>query len=186
MTTFKLTDILQPIGTSGYSGIDPITAAIVFGSDEIPDTIVHDDTTTNTTLYPSMASHIAGPLTVSYVSSTKLYFNPSTGNLSATIFNTLSDATQKSNIKVIQNAMSVVNQLDGVEFTLNSTGLKSSGVTAQQIESVVPHLVTSGPIKSVNYDGLAGYLIEGQKEMFREIASLKKEINTLTGKLNES
>lgn len=47
---------------------------------------VSDDTTTNATRYPLFAATTTGTLTTEYVSSTKLQYNPSTGNLTTTTF----------------------------------------------------------------------------------------------------
>lgn len=51
-----------------------------WSSDSSGVTVV-DDTTTNATYYPLLANATTGNITTEYVSSTKLVFNPSTGNL---------------------------------------------------------------------------------------------------------
>lgn len=47
---------------------------------------IQDDTTTNIFRYPAMAAVTSGNITTAYVSNSKLYFNPNTGTLSATVF----------------------------------------------------------------------------------------------------
>jgi hypothetical protein len=92
------------------------------------------------------------------------------------IFNTTSDITQKSNIVDIVNAVDTVTKLRGAEFDLSLYGTKSSGVIAQELEKILPHLVSTdhNGIKSVNYAGLAGYFIEAIKELGKEIKELRK------------
>jgi len=102
-------------------------------------------------------------------------FNAATGTVNAVIFNSTSDASQKTNVSKIENAIDTVDKLEGVEFDWVKTGAKSSGIIAQQIEPVLPHLVTSDfeGMKSVNYPGLVGYLIEAIKELHQEIKQLR-------------
>ena len=79
----------------------------------------------------------------------------------------MSDATKKTNIVKITNALEVIKAIDGVEFDYVDFEGHSSGVTAQQLETVLPFLVNTDAdgIKSVNYSGLFGYLIEAVKEL---------------------
>lgn len=136
-----------------------------------------DDTTTNTNAqYLGMARATSGVWTAAYVASTKLYFNPSTGTLNSTAFNSLSDASKKTNVQPIVGAVATVDRLRGVEFNWVENGYKSSGVIAQQIEAVLPHLVSTNMddgVKSVNYSGIIGYLIEANKELAARIVALE-------------
>lgn len=56
-----------------------------------------------------------------------------------------------------------------MEFDWKNGNGKSSGVIAQELETVLPHLVAtdSSPekMKSVNYAGLSAYFIESIKEL---------------------
>jgi hypothetical protein len=128
---------------------------------------ITNDTSTNASYYLGMSSATSGSWLTAYTSNTKLYFNPSTGTLNSTIFNSLSDATKKNNIIKIENALDIISKIDGVEFDFIDSNQHSSGVTAQQLETVLPFLVTTDEsgIKSVNYSGLFGYLIEAVKEL---------------------
>lgn len=137
---------------------------------------ITDDTSSSASRYIMMGQTTSGSYTVANTSSTQLYFTPSTGTLSATVFNSLSDLTQKTNIKIVDNATGVVNQLEGVEFDWIKNGEKSSGVIAQQIEQILPHLVNENEgIKSVNYDGIIAYLIESIKELSKRIEDLENK-----------
>lgn len=70
--------------------------------------------------------------------------------------------------------------MEGVNFTWIETGEKSVGVIAQQVESYIPELVSKNQeVKSVNYNGLVGILIEAFKEQQRQIEELKEVIQNL-------
>lgn len=45
---------------------------------------------------------------------------------------------------------------------------------AQELEAVLPELVTQGEVKSVNYNGIIGVLIEAVKEQQKQIEELKE------------
>ena len=51
------------------------------------------------------------------------------------------------------------------------------GVIAQEVERVLPELVSGSDSKTVNYNGLIGLLIEVVKELNNEIIDLKAQIN---------
>jgi hypothetical protein len=136
---------------------------------------VSDDTTTNANYYPLWATATSGTPTTIYVSSTKLYFNPSTGTLNATVFNSLSDASQKTNIVSITDSSDIISKINGVEFNWIDGGKKSAGVIAQELEKILPHLVDTSEegIKSVNYAGIIAYLIEAVKELGIKVKNLE-------------
>lgn len=138
---------------------------------------VSNDTTTNATYYPTLATATSGSFSIARVSNTKLYFNPSTGVLNATSFNSLSDAAQKTNAVKIENATATLNKIDGVEFDWVETGNHSAGVIAQQLEKILPFLVNTNEdgVKSVNYSGLIAYLIESNKELSNRISVLENK-----------
>lgn len=82
-----------------------------------------------------------------------------------TLFET-SDATLKKNIETFTDALATVEKLRGVEFDWKSTDNHSAGVIAQELETVLPYLVSnSGGVKSVNYTAIIGVLIEAVKEL---------------------
>jgi hypothetical protein len=136
-----------------------------------------DDTSTNASYYLGMSSGISGSWTTAYISTSKLYFNPSTGTLNSVLFNSLSDKSQKYNVTKINNSLDIVSQLKGVEFLWKETNKKSSGIIAQDLGEVLPHLVDSDQtgLQSVNYNGIIGYLIEAIKELKIQIDELKNK-----------
>lgn len=125
-----------------------------------------DQTSSSSTFYPVFSSNSSGTLSVANVATTKLYFVPSTGALSATIFNSLSDSVLKDNVSPIDNALDIINNLSGVGFNWKDSGKHSFGVLAQDMEKVIPDLVDNiNNLKTVNYDGIIAFLIEAIKEL---------------------
>ena len=99
-------------------------------------------------------------------------YNPSSGILASTDFNSTSDALLKENITPIENALALINNLNGYTFDWKDRNRSSIGVTAQDVEKHLPQLVTEiNDHKTVNYNGLIGVLIEAVKELNNKIQS---------------
>jgi len=98
-------------------------------------------------------------------------------NLTAAFdINSTSDETLKNNINTIQNSLGIVESLRGVSFEWKETGKSSYGVIAQEVEKILPELITTQEKKSVNYNGIIGILIEAVKELSAEVEELKKKV----------
>lgn len=88
-----------------------------------------------------------------------------------------SDAKLKENIEVIPAAMEKVAALRGVSYNWISSGKASAGVVAQEVQAVMPELVTEGENHlTVQYNGLVGLLIEAVKEQQAQIEELKAKL----------
>jgi hypothetical protein len=61
-----------------------------------------------------------------------------------------------------------------VSFTWKDNGNTSYGVIAQELEQVLPALVSGEDIKTVNYDGLIAFLLKAVQEMDARIKELEK------------
>lgn len=104
-----------------------------------------------------------------------LRYNPFQGTLSAVNVNSLSDARFKDNVETIENAVSKVNQLRGVEYDWSNGTGASVGVIAQEVQEVYPQLIQDGGDRlTVNYNGLVGLLLQAVKELSAEVEELKK------------
>ncbi len=103
-----------------------------------------------------------------------------TGDIAAANFNSTSDISLKGNIKIIEDPIKKILQLNGVTFNWKENQKPSIGVIAQELEEVLPELVSQGDIKSVNYNGLIGVLIEAVKEQQKQIEELKDLVKNLT------
>lgn len=99
------------------------------------------------------------------------------GIVTCTDLNSTSDINLKENIQPIKNALDTVNSLRGVSFDWKKTGSNSYGVIAQELEEILPALVNGNEVKSVNYNGLVGILIEAIKELSEEIKDLKSKMS---------
>ena len=99
-----------------------------------------------------------------------------TGVCSATSFNTTSDIKLKDNITTVDNALEVANQLRGVRFNWKESGGGDYGVIAQELEEVLPELVSQGDPKSVNYNGIIGVLIEAIKDLTEKVDRLERNL----------
>ena len=107
------------------------------------------------------------------------------GTITCVDVNSTSDINLKDNIKVIDDPLAKVLQLNGVSFDWKDTGQSSAGVIAQDVERVMPGIIrdNSTGYKSLNYNGLIGLLIEAVKEQNETIEVLKQKINTLEERL---
>ena len=87
-----------------------------------------------------------------------------------------SDRALKRNIQTIEGALDKVTQMRGVTFLKD--GKASTGVIAQEIETVLPEVVHQDNygMRSVAYGNIVGTLIEAIKEQQVQIEKLQSEI----------
>ena len=86
------------------------------------------------------------------------------------------------NIPIV-NPLDKISKISGNTFVWNDNhevynGTKDVGVIAQEIEEVLPELVTTrdNGYKAVKYDKIVALLIESIKELKEEVEDLKKQI----------
>jgi hypothetical protein len=94
-----------------------------------------------------------------------------------------SDKRLKDNIQPISNPLEKINLISGNSFVWNEEKQniykgKDYGVIAQEIEEILPELVQTREdgYKAVKYDKLVSLLIEGIKELSKEVSELKNKI----------
>lgn len=122
------------------------------------------------TYYLGLSANSSGTWTDARVDTGNLYYTSADDTLYATNFNTASDIKLKENIQPIDNALEVLSKLRGVGFNWKTTGAKSYGVIAQELEEVLPELVnTVDGVKSVSYLALIGFLLEAVKELSEKL-----------------
>ena len=102
-----------------------------------------------------------------------------------------SDDRLKNRISLLENPIEKVKQLEGFTYTWNETaesiGIKNNGVkvgvSAQQVQAVLPEAVRPSPVSdeylTVQYEKLVPLLIEGMKEQQEQIEKLRNEIEQL-------
>jgi hypothetical protein len=74
-------------------------------------------------------------------------------------------------------------QIRGVTFDWKETNRSSAGVIAQEVEKVLPELVNGKEIKTVNYNGVIGALVEAVKELKAENDVLKERLDEVCKKV---
>jgi len=125
-------------------------------------------------------SDTSGTQTVAGIDNGSLIYNPSTGQVSAVDFNSTSDENLKKNVTTIDSALNKLLDLRGVNFNWIENGNYAMGVIAQEVEKVIPEVVsTSGDTKRVNYGAMIGLLIEAIKEqqiLIQDLSSKMKEL----------
>ena len=147
--------------------------------------------TESTTHYPLIVAGLGTTAASITTTSGYLEFIPSSGTLNvnqlvvagvttSTAFDTSSDINLKDNVQIIENSIDKVVGIRGVTFNWKSSGEKSAGVIAQEVEQVFPEVTHSnGENMVVNYNGLIGLLVEAVKEQQVEINNLKERIEAL-------
>jgi hypothetical protein len=99
----------------------------------------------------------------------------------------LSDAAFKTNVLPLFDALGVVERLRGVSYDRIDTGAHEIGVIAQEVERLVPEVVSvHGGHRSVAYGNLTALLIEAVKtlsgqarELSGQVAALSDEVTAL-------
>jgi hypothetical protein len=145
-------------------------------------TTITDDTTTNATRYILLTANTSGSISTANVSNTKLFFNPSTGTLTATVMSANSDERLKENwTDVAPNFVSKLAQVKHGIFSRTDSGNREPGVGAQSFMTVLPEAVVEGAdgYLSVNYGGAA---LVAAIELAKVVEELRAEIAELKAK----
>jgi hypothetical protein len=89
-----------------------------------------------------------------------------------------SDRRLKQKIRPITNGSNIVSSLEGVEFEWTGRNGKQYGVIAQDIQKVIPQVVSEDNMGylSVNYSAIIPFLIESIKELQKEVKELKAKL----------
>jgi hypothetical protein len=144
---------------SSYNGSSSVSVSVAATTANTSDTLVARN---------ASGDFSAGSINCSYLTASF--------TVEALDFNSTSDLNLKTNVNTIENSLDIVNSLRGVSFDWKVNGNKSYGVIAQELEEVLPDLVTTKENKSVNYNGLVGVLLQAVKELSAEVEELKKKI----------
>ena len=140
-------------------------------------TLVNNTTENSNTFYPLMSNTtVSGTLSTVNLANSKLFFNPSTGTLNSTIFNSLSDETVKTNRQRITNALSKLSTLGGYTYLMIDSNEPSAGLLAQEVQKVLPEAVKFNPdtgLLSLNYNAVLGLVVESINELEQRITGLE-------------
>jgi cytoskeletal protein CcmA (bactofilin family) len=131
----------------------------------------------NQVIYRNISNAITG--------SSNLTFDGTNLSVGGDITAFASDERLKENIQPLENALDKVLALNGFTYNFNETGqslgfdgsIRYVGVSAQQVQAVLPEAVKPAPADSkyitVQYEKLVPLLIEAIKELKAEINELK-------------
>jgi len=102
----------------------------------------------------------------------------------------VSDIRLKKNIKKIngEESLSILKKFNGIEYKLKKNNQPHSGLIAQEVEKILPHIVVEDTLldedstmlyKTIRYSEIIPYLIEGMKQQQLQIEKQQKEIEEL-------
>lgn len=140
-------------------------------------TLVNNNTENSNTFYLLMSNTtVSGTLATVNLANTKLFFNPNTGTLNSTIFNSLSDETVKTNRQRIISALAKLSTLGGYTYLMIDSNEPSAGLLAQEVQKVLPEAVKFNPntgLLSLNYNAVLGLVVEAINELEQRVSSLE-------------
>lgn len=100
----------------------------------------------------------------------------------------VSDRSQKTDIRNLTNVLDKLRYVEGVSFVMKDDPRKQVelGLIAQDVEKVYPELVVTSNegIKSLNYSGMVGPLVEAVKELDAENQALRQMVQELTARMD--
>ena len=155
---------------------------------------ITDQVAATATYYPAILTATSGETTTLNTSSSKLTFQPSTGNFaasgqvsggSASFTNNMSAGSitetssivLKENINPIEDALDAILKLTGKVYDRkDGSSYNEVGLIAEEVNKVIPNVVkkdATGNTESIYYSRLSAYLIEAVKALKTEIDSLK-------------
>lgn len=184
LTTYAAGDILYASGANTLSklakGVDGQVLKLsnglpAWGTDNV--SAVSDDNSTNMVMYPTLSTTLSGSMVTAKISSNKLTFNPATGILSATNFNSLSDVRYKKDLQKIENALSKVKQLTGYTYTIDGSEKRQAGLLSQDMLKVQPELVGGDAEKlTIMYGNSIALIVEALKEIDDKLEDIRNQL----------
>jgi len=162
-------------GRSGFSGYSGVSG---YSGPAGPSTQINATNTTSAGTYYPVFVQAAGSNQTARVRTTSvgLTYNPGTGEVGATDFNSLSDMSLKENIQSIKNPLDVISKLNPVSFSWKDMDKKSFGFIAQEIEKILPEIVTENDgLKALSYTQIIPFLVEAIKELQKQVDDLKNK-----------
>jgi hypothetical protein len=179
---------LGPTGPTGPQGVQGAQGRQGAQGATGPSTAINATNTTDDVTYFPVFIAAAGSNQTPRIrtTATAFSFNASTGDLvvGGTV-TASSDEKLKTNIKNIENALEKVLSLRGVEFNYIEHGGRSIGFIAQEVEKIIPELVSTQKdendteTKTLAYQNFVAILVEAIKEQQTQINNLTKQIENL-------
>ena len=96
-----------------------------------------------------------------------------------------SDLRHKRNIVRIKDSLNKVNKLNGYTYTRRDTGLRHTGLIAQEVQKVLPEAIStdSKGYLSLAYGNMAGILVEAVKELTAQLKIERERVDALSDKM---
>lgn len=157
-------------------GQDPINATSnnttlnLVAGDNI--TITTDAGANSITINSTGGGSLGGAQSTAAIADT-LALRDTRADLYANNFYSTSDQNLKENIRTIENAVNTVIELRGVRFNWKGSSVDQLGMIAQEVEQILPEVVSETETKSVNYAVIVSVLIEAIKELNERIKVLE-------------
>lgn len=105
-----------------------------------------------------------------------------TGTVRAPAFVTTSSLRYKEQVEGLQDALGLIERLQGVSFVWKESGKASVGLIAEEVAEVIPQVVHRDErdrASGVDYAALVGVLVEAVKSQQERIDSLRQEVESL-------
>lgn len=104
-----------------------------------------------------------------------IIFTDQSGNFTAAgNVTAYSDIRLKKDLKLIDNALEIVNRMNGYRYTRVDTGQNEIGLVAQQLTGDLPEVVVQNTeYMSVAYDRIVAVLVEAVKELTKRVEALE-------------
>jgi len=133
------------------------------------------DESASTTVHNVYFGAVAAGSAALRSSSTKLQFQPSTGNLTAAgDIRGFSDARLKTDLEEIRDALAKVRSLVGYTYTRKDTKQRQTGLLAQDVLAVLPEAVgRDDKFLSLSYGNLMGLMVQAIKELADRVEALE-------------
>lgn len=110
--------------------------------------------------------------------------NNSNGAIKANAFISYSSARYKEDIQVLEDPMSIIENISGVSFKWKDTGKQDYGFIAEDVGKVLPGIVAWDSNKKdaqgIEYTKLISFLVEAIKKQEKEIEKLNQEVAGLS------
>ena len=96
-----------------------------------------------------------------------------------------SDIRHKRGIVRIKDSLNKVNKLNGYTYTRRDTGIRHTGIIAQEVKKVLPEAVSidSKGYLSLAYGNMTGILVEAVKELTAQLKIERERVDTLSEKM---
>jgi hypothetical protein len=199
--SLNVSGALTITNSTAFNNTESKTINLNASSENTPDYVVQRDINGNfsagtiTANLAGIAANVQGAAnrvlynstTNSTTTSDNLVFDGTNLSVGGDITAFASDERLKTNIELIDNALDKVCSIRGFTYNFNDIGeslgfnknIRYSGVSAQEIQSILPEAVVPAPVNdkylTVHYDKLVPLLIEAIKELKSEIEELKKQ-----------